>query len=295
VTTVNWRRVITFITITYAINWGAIGAMRLAGIPFKGPAAVVAAVLYMLVPALVAFVLMRAWGVSAPEYGVEVPRRWELVLAPLAPIVIAVLGVGVAVLLGFGEFDPSGLPMVERLQALGQEDIAERAAEELGKLPVNAVLLALLVAPIAGFTINGLLAFGEELGWRGLLQQELAPLGFARASALIGAIWGLWHAPLILLGHNFPDHPRLGVFVMIVACTVLGIIFSWLALRAQTVIAAAVAHGTLNAVAGASSMAISGGDQIEILILGYAGIVAMIPLAIAALIWRPKLTRYETP
>ena len=217
---VNWRRVITFIAITYAIDWGAIGVMRLAGIPFKGPAAVIAAVLYMLVPALVAFILMRAWGVSAPEYGVEVPRRWELLLAPLAPIVIAVVGVGAAVLLGFGDFDPSGLPMIDRLAALGQEDIARRAAEQLDELPINPVVLALLVAPLAGFTINGLLAFGEELGWRGLLQQELAPLGFARASALIGAIWGLWHAPLILLGHNFPDHPRLGVFVMIAACIV---------------------------------------------------------------------------
>ena len=33
-----------------------------------------------------------------------------------------------------------------------------------------------------------LFTLGEEVGWRGLLQQELAPLGFTRASALIGAI-----------------------------------------------------------------------------------------------------------
>ena len=226
---------------------------------------------------------------------IESPRARLLtvLLAPLVPMVIAVLGLVTAVLMGYGEFDPSGMPMIERLREMGQPDMADRAADELGKLPMNPLLLALLTAPLAGFTINGLAALGEELGWRGLLQQELAPLGFARASVLIGAIWGVWHAPLILLGHNFPEHPRQGVFVMIAACIVLGVIISWIALRAQTVIAAAVAHGTLNALAGLSSTAISGGDQIEILVLGYAGIAAMVPFAIAALVWSPKLSHYE--
>jgi membrane protease YdiL (CAAX protease family) len=293
VESVRWRRVLAFIGITFAIDWGMIGALQIAGMPFRGAVAGIASILYMLVPALVVLVLARIWRVSVTQYGVEVPRRWELLLAPLVPMVIAVLGLVAAVLMGYGEFDASGMPMIERLREMGQPDMADRAADELGKLPMNPLLLALLTAPLAGFTINGLAAFGEELGWRGLLQQELAPLGFARASVLIGAIWGVWHAPLILLGHNFPEHPRQGVFVMIAACIVLGVIISWIALRAQTVIAAAVAHGTLNALAGLSSMAISGGDQIEILVLGYAGIAAMIPFTIAALVWRPKLSHYE--
>lgn len=290
---VNWRRVLTFVGVTYAIDWGAVGALRIAGVPFDGMTGTAIAVGYMIVPATVALILARIWGVSLPRYGVEVPRRWAVLLAPIVPIVIAVLGLAAAVVLGFGDYDPSGMPMIDRLRAMGQPEIAERAHEQLRELTINPVLLALITAPLAGITINGLFAFGEELGWRGLLQQELAPIGFARASALIGAIWGLWHAPLILLGHNFPEHPRLGVPVMIAACIPLGIILSWLALRAQTVFAAAVGHGTLNAVAGVSSMAISGGEQIEILVLGYAGIVAMIPLMIAALVWAPRETRYE--
>lgn len=288
VTAVRWRRIATFLAITVAIDWGLVGLLLLAGVRFEGLAVGIVGMAYMLVPALVVIALARRWGVGLREYGVRFPRRWELVLAPLLPMVITVLTVVAAVLLGFGEFDPSGMAYIERLRAQGAGALADVAAEQMGRLPINVVLLAFLGAPIAGFTINGLFAFGEELGWRGFLQRELAPLGFGRASALIGAIWGLWHAPLILLGHNFPDHPRLGVLVMTAACVLLGILISWVTLRAGTVIAAAVAHGTLNALAGVPMMALRGGTNTEILQLGYAGMAAMLPLVVLALLWRPR-------
>lgn len=287
-TVIDWRRIATFLGLTVAIDWGLVGLMLLAGVRFEGLAVGVIGVAYMIVPALVVIGLARRWGVGLREYGVRFPGRWELVLAPLLPMVITVLSVVAAVLLGFADFDPSGMAYIERLRAQGAGELADVAAEQVSRLPINVVLLAFLGAPIAGFTINGLFAFGEELGWRGFLQRELAPLGFARASALIGAIWGLWHAPLILLGHNFPDHPRLGVLVMTAACVLLGILISWVTLRAGTVIAAAIAHGTLNALAGVPMMALRGGANIEILQLGYAGMAAMLPLVIVALIWPPQ-------
>lgn len=293
VTAVRWRHIATFLGLTVAIDWGLVGVLLLAGVRFEGLAVGIIGMAYMLVPALVVIGLARRWGVGLREYGVRFPRRWELVLAPLLPMVITMLTVVAALLLGFADFDPSGMGYIERLRAQGAGELADVAAEQVSRLPINVVLLAFLGAPVAGFTINGLFAFGEELGWRGLLQRELAPLGFGRASALIGAIWGLWHAPLILLGHNFPDHPRLGVVVMTGACVLLGILISWVTLRAQTVFAAAIAHGTLNALAGVPMMALRGGANIEILQLGYAGMAAMLPLAIAALIWPPRAAKYE--
>jgi len=289
----NWRRILIFLGITFAIDWALVGVVLAAGVEFTGVVATVVAMVYMVVPALVAFVLARRWRVRLRDYGVRMPRRWELALAPLVPMVIAGLCVVFAVLLDFGEFDPTGVGLVERMEAQGQAETADVVARGIDSLPINVILLAFLSAPIAGFTMNGLFAFGEELGWRGLLQRELAPLGFARASALIGVVWGLWHAPLILLGHNFPEHPRLGVLVMAVACVPLGIVFSWPALRAGNVFAAAVAHGTFNALAGVPLMAVRGGTNLEVSIVGYAGIAAMVVLAIPALIWRPRSATYE--
>ncbi len=282
-----------FIGITFAINWGAVAALHLAGRQFSGAAGTIFAAGYMIVPALVVFALARRWGVPLRNWGLRLPRNWYLGLAPLLPIVLALLTIAAAVLMGFGEFDPTGMAMIERWEGMGRQELADAMRQQADEMPINLVLVTLLAAPVAGFTINGLLAFGEELGWRGLLQQELAPLGFARASALIGAVWGMWHAPLILLGHNFPGHPRLGVLVMIVACVPLGIVMSWIALKARTVLAAAVAHGTYNAASGVTLMGMRGGETIEVFILGYAGILATAVVAAVLLAFRPDRAGYE--
>ncbi len=53
-----------------------------------------------------------------------------------------------------------------------------------------------LVPILIGFTM--LTTAGEEFAWRGFIQTKLAPLGFWRASAAIGAFWSLWHIPLAI-------------------------------------------------------------------------------------------------
>ncbi len=52
------------------------------------------------------------------------------------------------------------------------------------------VAITFALALVAGFTVNGLFAFGEEYGWRGWLADELAPLGAVRAN-LITACCGV--------------------------------------------------------------------------------------------------------
>jgi uncharacterized protein len=102
---------------------------------------------------------------------------------------------------------------------------------------------------IAGISINAIFALGEEIGWRGFLQKEF-DLGLWKSGLLIGAIWGLWHAPLVIQGYNFPQNPMLGVLMMIVACAPLGLIMSYFVQRSGSVISAAFFHGVFNAVAG---------------------------------------------
>jgi len=115
-------------------------------------------------------------------------------------------------------------------------------------------ILAFTLQAIFAFTlaplINTLFALGEELGWRGFLLPQLLPMGQRKAIVLSGAIWGLWHAPAVLQGLNYPGTPILGVFLMIIFCMLMGTVFSWLYLETRSPWAPALAHGTLNAVAG---------------------------------------------
>jgi membrane protease YdiL (CAAX protease family) len=162
------------------------------------------------------------------------------------------------------------------------ETLEEMRAQSAA-LPVHPLWLALVQALIAGPTINAVFGFGEELGWRGLLLRELAPLGFWRSSYLIGLIWGLWHAPLILRGTNYPQHPELGVALMTVFTMLLAPLMSYVTLRANSVIAAAIFHGTLNASAGMALLPLKGGSDLTV---GMTGLSGLVVLAIANLgVW----------
>jgi len=100
-------------------------------------------------------------------------------------------------------------------------------------------------------------------------------MGFWKSSALIGVIWGVWHAPLILQGHNYPQHPVVGVFMMIGWCLLLAPIFSYVRLKAKSVLAAAIIHGSLNATAGLAIMVVEGGSDLVIGVTGLAGFIVL--------------------
>nr|WP_246475749.1 CPBP family intramembrane glutamic endopeptidase [Brevibacterium renqingii] len=97
-----------------------------------------------------------------------------------------------------------------------------------------------------GSLSNVFVTIGEEFGWRGWLLTSLRPLGTWPALLTVGVLWGLWHAPLILLGYNF-DRPGIsGLGLMVAGCVMLGILFGWLRLRTGSVWPAVFAHAALN-------------------------------------------------
>ena len=146
------------------------------------------------------------------------------------------------------------------------------------------VLVQLLALPLAA-VFNGILALGEELGWRGWLLPALAPLGIWPTLLISGVIWGLWHAPLILLGYNFGRTDITGVLFMIGGCVTWGILFGWLRLRTRSVWPAVFAHGALNAIAGLVLLLAAAGHTLDLAVIGPLGIVswAVIGLTIGIL------------
>ncbi|MBT5659349.1 MAG: CPBP family intramembrane metalloprotease, partial [Rhodospirillaceae bacterium] len=75
-------------------------------------------------------------------------------------------------------------------------------AEQMAQ--IKPLWIIVLIALGAGIIPNALAAAGEELGWRGYLWSEMRDKGFWRASMTIGIVWGFWHAPIILMGYNYP-------------------------------------------------------------------------------------------
>jgi membrane protease YdiL (CAAX protease family) len=139
-----------------------------------------------------------------------------------------------------------------------------------------AVFLTLLQGLLTGITVQALAGFGEELGWRGFLQRELSGLGFWKASAIIGVVWGFWHAPLIVQGFNYPEHPWAGVFLMNVETLLLAPLFAYVCLKADSVVAAAIFHGTYNGMSVLATMGLEGGNDLLIGSIGLAGFLVLL-------------------
>jgi membrane protease YdiL (CAAX protease family) len=159
----------------------------------------------------------------------------------LLPPVLVILSGLLTVLIRTAQLDPEFTFMQQAMEQTGTQ------------LPVSTgmlVLIQVVQALILGPLINILFAMGEELGWRGFLLPKLMPLGQWKALIISGAIWGVWHAPAIAQGYNYPDHPILGILLMIVFCILLGIIIGWMYLNTRSPWVAALAHGSINAWAG---------------------------------------------
>ena len=156
--------------------------------------------------------------------------------------------------LGWSTLD---LQFNEYIRSLG----AQLSSEQLAQLEKqfstmgsnNQIMLIIFQGLIIGTTINALAAFGEELGWRGLLLHNLRYLGFWKANLLIGFIWGIWHAPIIAAGYNFPQHNIIGIFTMIVATMALSLLLGYIREQSGSLISTAIFHGIFNALAGPSS------------------------------------------
>lgn len=235
---------------TLAISWLAAAAFRLLGGRLTDPYAILFLVGYMYVPFLVAAALLVREGRPLREtIGLHwnVNRWW--VVAALWPLLLALCAAGATRLL------PGVIPVT----------------------PPAPLGLMLLSSLLFGATINALIAFGEEAGWRGYLLAELAPLGFRRASLWIGVLWGFWHAPVILMGHNYPQHPGLGVFWMIAFTTLMSPIFNYLRIRSGSVVVPSIAHGVLNATAALPLVLSTGGSD---LLAGVTGLVGMVVLVV---------------
>jgi membrane protease YdiL (CAAX protease family) len=110
------------------------------------------------------------------------------------------------------------------------------------------MILSHLIFLMAG----SILTLGEELGWRGYLQEKmLKKFGLIRGFILLGLIWGYWHAPVILMGFNFPNNPVWGALVLMPLGTIfLGIFLGWIYLRSKSIWIAALAHASGNLFSG---------------------------------------------
>jgi membrane protease YdiL (CAAX protease family) len=275
---INFKKVGLYLALTFFFSWIILPIYFALGFKFSSQFTLVALLVYMFIPMTVTVVVQKLIfhdSLRVP-FGIWFkPNRWFL-YAWLLPLVLGIVTMGVSLLLPGIRYTPGMDGMFERYASQWTPEQIQAMRDSIATSPLHPFWLAIIQGLVAGVTINAVAGFGEELGWRGLLQKELEPLGFWKSSLLIGVIWGIWHAPIILQGYNYPQHPQLGVLMMTIFTTLFAPLIGFARVKSKSVIAAAIMHGTLNGTAGIAILLIAGGDDLTIGLLGLSGFIVML-------------------
>lgn len=265
--TARWRPVIGYVIIAVVLAWlVCLPAWFTGGI--NSPLFGLGATAMMLAPTIAALVATRVFeqrrfrstterpGVFR-SLGVIPPRpilRWLGWIAAAWLLLLVLITGAFAVSAAFGTWVPDLTDFSyfrSYLVALGAQT---------GTTPIGVLVASQLInAAIFGSLINCVFTTGEEVGWRGYLYPRLLDL-LPRPAALVlgGVIWGLWHAPVILLGYNYPSvAPWLGLLMMCGFTTFAGTILMWLRARSRSVWPAVVGHAVVNAMSSAVVITLS--------------------------------------
>ena len=116
---------------------------------------------------------------------------------------------------------------------------------------VNMQSIGLLMLQLGYSVICFFPAFGEEWGWRGYMMPKLMELMPKPVAVIVGGIiWGLWHAPLTVAGHNFgvdyPGYPFVGIGIMCLMCTVMNAFMTLLTEKTKSIYPTTFVHAVNN-------------------------------------------------
>lgn len=300
------RKVLQFILLTFLISWSVAGVAYLLHVTYGSiPSLIITVVGYMPAPAFATLILQKlVYRESLTAYGFTLKNvswrwllittvgfMWFIVLGTF--VVIGILGniSGVAL---FGRIDFSEAALLQQVTIFTHGTIAN-LPQHTPIPPVAIFLLALVQGTVAGFTISLPFMFGEELGWRGLLLRETQSWGFLRSNLFIGVVWGLWHAPLIAQGHNYPGHPVAGIFMMTLFTTTLSFPMAYCRFKSGSILGPSALHGILNAIGPLTAFFVVAANPLFGFVAGIAGIVMILLLTLGICFFDKRFIRdYQT-
>jgi hypothetical protein len=234
--------VLAFVLVTFAATWGVEAALIADGLRFDNLVGQSAPALWLMgvmcIPGLAALIVTLFMERTttrglAPALSLRLgsagPYFLGIILIPLVYAIMYGLTWGA----GLSGFDPD----LKSLSALSGTPIGRDTALQV-MLPLSIVL---------GPLINFAFGMGEELGWRGFLLPRLMPLGKPAAYLTLGLLWGLWHAPLVWAGLNYPGQPASGILMMCLVCLAFGTFLNEMALHYRSSILPGFLHGAANA------------------------------------------------
>ncbi|NYB51777.1 MAG: CPBP family intramembrane metalloprotease [Methanobacteriaceae archaeon] len=279
-----------FVILTFIFSYLLASVYYLMGGRIQDPGFMFMAIGYMFIPMIIAIILQKfLYKDSLKDLGLSLKFNWWWVVAWILPLILSILTFAVGLLIPGVQYSPGMEGFIARLSESLTPEQLEMLKAQITSSPLIIFVTMIIQGLIYGATINAVAAFGEEYGWRGFLQKQYSYMSFWKMSLVIGVIWGLWHAPIIIQGYNYPQNPIIGVFMMIGFTVLFTPLIAYVRIRSGSVIAAAIMHGTLNATAGIAILFTSGGSDLTVGVMGLAGFISMAILNLLLVFYDKKL------
>lgn len=235
---------------------------------------------YMWIPGIFALVFARKDNIKIRFFSTAYK---ELVWAFFLPIMLTALIILVSLLFA----SPSVIPFSS---ASIKSFLELKPAAQITSLSIFTIVFVGRI-----FILNVAFSMGEELMWRGFMLQKLKNFSLMKKSLIIGSIWGVWHAPLIVLfQHNYPSHPYIGILFMVLLCSSLTPIMIMLTEKAGNLYAPSLFHATINAISPLSLLIFYKASPFIIGITGVSGLIVMNLLNIGIYLQKKSSIRAST-
>ena len=279
------KRLIIFITLTIVLAWIMFLLIPICGFTYGSGMSVVILAAAMFVPALSSILtrLLTKEGFHnmylRPHFKGHIK---EYLLVYFGPTALLFLSGAIYYLIFPGSFDSKLTALREIAASSGNSALS----------PLMLLVIQVLEITVIGPIINIIPTMGEELGWRGYLLPKLRKfLPNTAALVVTGIIWGVWHIPIIVMGHNYGTdyvgYPYLGILAMIVFCVVLGVIEGYISIKLESIIPAAMIHSTVNAGAALPIVLVIGSYN-PLIGPAITGLIGGLPFTVLAVILAVK-------
>jgi membrane protease YdiL (CAAX protease family) len=274
------KRIIIYVLITFGLSFAAYALIALGR--EEGGGLGPFGLLLQWAPAIGAFATLLIYQRNVRGLGFGLGRGRYLVLSYFLPLGVLLVTYAVIWLLGLGGFS------IEPALAEAEASIGDIGISN----PILLMLVIIGVTATVGVLIAGLLALGEEIGWRGFLVPELAKIrSFTGVALLSGAIWVAFHFPFVFIfGAERAGTPiPYQLLVMTIQGIAIGTVVAWIRLMSGSLWTAVIFHAVLNPFGQGLFSQLTIDTGITPYIAGEQGLALAISWSIVAfLFWRRR-------
>lgn len=247
---------------------------------------------FMGTPALAVFITRKITADKSPlKFSVQFwKNKKALLFSACVPTAAILCGIIVFFFIFPNDLDFSGKYISQTYEAFGVPSEIRFTIFSMLTIGIILYIISAVCFPV------WFIALGEDIGWQGYLLPLLCKkLPVRYAVMLNGALWGFAHAPLICFGMNYGNDyagaPFTGIAMMVLTCMVLGVWSSYVTLKYNNCMYAAIIHGAADIIGEAGAW-VSLSTQSALLGPMPTGMIGMSVLLTGAMLLLLKLPKH---